>query len=613
MQTYINTRSTEGLPLGWERATDPKSQRTFFINHNTRETTWELPQNAKVAYNPCNLIEEPKDETQRLYFLPRETNIKQQDDNFYMPRPGNIYPNIFPQERAYQPSQEQYQPPGYPQFYPPPQMVKPSAPVLTESIRASQERLSAIKPRWNVPFRPDEVACARCQKQYRVLSKVQLCNCCMRKFCSGCTQKKAPVGEKGGEVCTVCDSCFRHISRGDTCCIPRLIPYIAEKSSAVRLDALRELLEAAENNDRKFITPDEFLPLSTVPVLKDILSPRVGLEEVEYTAGVLAKIVMAGTSSCGKPISLKKVACNAIEASNKYIDNGQNLSKLLSALAGTGAGKKALLDTRRAFRVLGKGLTGSSPAVVRNCTHTLRGLAGGRDDKADYGTDAESEFFILSSLSAILSSDSLDSSMRSDALSAADKLCYRGEIKTFFCQSNGVSNVVHALAQGPPAPEVSDVKHGASILHKLASMEECAPVVAAGAEWIFGLCLNAKEASSRGALLQVIAKLTCNDSTKKAVADLVAARGNDFAAVFTGSSQAIETYGLRIVLCALSVDQVRARAALTTPGVINTLRRIATSKNPETQKAIEALAILDCKKNIQLSHNISHTLPIRQL
>ena len=624
MQSYLNTRSSEGLPPGWEQAVDLNTGRPFFINHNTRETMWELPQGVNAPYAQLQdrkanaSAGSLKDETLRredsgpIQYIPQERNgpNKQQDDAFYAPRPYALYPNIYPQPLDYQtppgfanflPQQEfpQPQPPPIPQV----QMVKPSAPVLTESIRALQQgqqqqqqhRLSSNKPRWNIPFRPDEEACARCQKQYRMLSKGQFCNCCMRKFCSGCAQKKAPVREKGGEMCTVCESCFRHISRGDTCCIPRLVPYIAEKSSAVRLDALRELLEAAENNDRKFITPDEFLPLSTVPVLKDILSSKASREEVEYAAGVLAKILMAGTSSCGKAISLKKCAYGAVDASNKYIDSGLNLSTLLAVLAGTSSGRKALLDTHRAFRVLSKGLTGSSPVVVRNCTHALRGLAGGKDDKQDQGTDAESELLILSSLAAILAGDGLHSSVRSDALSAADKLCYSVKTKTFFCQSNGVTGVVRALAQGPPAPEVNDVKHGASILYKLASIEECAPAVAAGAEGVFGLCLAAKEISAKSALLQVLSKLTCNGSTKRAVSDLVLARSEDFATVFAVSSQAIELHGMCLVLCALSVDQTRARATLGIPAVINTLRRIAASRGPETQKAIEALAILDCK------------------
>ena len=608
MQSYPNAKSTEGLPPGWERAMDPNTGRPFFINHNTRETMWELPQGIKASYaqfqaRDANLPKGEDPATAQYFSQNRDATNKQPEDAFYIPRPYNIYPNIYPQPLDYQAPPPP--PPVFANFLPPPSQppqvpmaVKPSAPALTESVRTLQQRLSSTKPRWNIPFRPDEEACARCQKQYRVLSKGLLCGCCMRKFCSGCAQKKAPVREKGGEMCAVCESCFRHISRGDACCIPRLVPYIAEKSSAVRLDALRELLEAAENNERKFITPDEFLPLSTVPVLKDILSPKAGREEVECAAGVLAKILAAGTSSCGKAISLKKCAHAAVDASGKYIGGAQNLSALLAALAGTGAGRKALLDTHRAFRVLSRGLAGSSPAVVRNCTHALRGLAGGKDgkdDKQDQGADAESELLILSSLAAILAGDGLHPSVRSDALSAADKLCYSARAKTLFCQSNGVPSVVRALAQGPQPPEVNDVKHGASILYKLAAVEECAPAVAASAEGVFGLCLGAKEISAKSALLQVLGKLTYNGATKRAVSDLVLARSEDFAAIFAVSSQAIELHGVRLVLCALSADQARARAVLASPAVINTLRRIAASRGPETQKAIEALAILDCK------------------
>lgn len=622
MEGFINTHSSEGLPLGWERAVDPKSGRTFFINHNTRETMWELPQEAKATYTAFQQQQQQNKppecfEADKHFTTPRYENVmpyqmqqvgansgsgQGQENPAYAPRPYNIYPNVSPQQRYPQTTQEplpQYQLAydfPYPQqqvFQPQTIGVKPSAPVYTGPV---QQKLSSTKPRWNVPFPQDENTCAKCQKQYRVLSKGQMCSCCMRKFCSSCAQKKAPVRDKGGDLCVVCDSCFRHISRGDTCCIPRLIPYIAEKGSTVRIDALRELREAAENNERKFITPDEFLPLSTIPVLREALSSKVSREEAECAAATLAKIIMAGTSYCGKQVQLKGCASGAVDAAAKYIEEGVNISFLLSALAGTSTGRKALLDTHRVFRVLSKGLTASSPVVVRNCTHALRGLASMKDDRANQNPEAETELLILSSLSAILAEGPTDPAVRSDALSTVDKLCCREEAKVLFCQSNGVQNIMHALTQYPQTIENNDMKHGASVLYKLAAVNECAPVVASSVGRIFDLCLGSKEQGVKGALLQVIGKLTCNNATRDVVTSLVVARGHDFGSIFSASNKDIETSGLRVILSAISTRQTEARVALTDPGILNTLRRIASTRGPEAQKAIEALAILDCTK-----------------
>jgi hypothetical protein len=43
------------LPEGWEEATDPKSGKTFYINHFERKTTWERP---SAMSTPINLIDD---------------------------------------------------------------------------------------------------------------------------------------------------------------------------------------------------------------------------------------------------------------------------------------------------------------------------------------------------------------------------------------------------------------------------------------------------------------------------------------------------------------------------------------------------------------------------
>ena len=41
--------SQDVLPEGWTSGVDPTSNRIYYINHNTRETQWEPPQNAGAA------------------------------------------------------------------------------------------------------------------------------------------------------------------------------------------------------------------------------------------------------------------------------------------------------------------------------------------------------------------------------------------------------------------------------------------------------------------------------------------------------------------------------------------------------------------------------------
>lgn len=46
-----STDSGDELPSGWEECQDTNG-RTYFVNHNTRTTQWERPQNEYVFFCP---------------------------------------------------------------------------------------------------------------------------------------------------------------------------------------------------------------------------------------------------------------------------------------------------------------------------------------------------------------------------------------------------------------------------------------------------------------------------------------------------------------------------------------------------------------------------------
>ena len=40
------------LPAGWEALIDPNSRRTYYVNHNTKATSWEDPRRVQQQTQP---------------------------------------------------------------------------------------------------------------------------------------------------------------------------------------------------------------------------------------------------------------------------------------------------------------------------------------------------------------------------------------------------------------------------------------------------------------------------------------------------------------------------------------------------------------------------------
>eukprot|EP00667_Euglena_gracilis_P021135 EG_transcript_23064 len=54
-----NGRSSPPLPPGWEKRTDQKSGRTYFVNHTTRSTTWQDPRAEAPRGRPAERTAQP--------------------------------------------------------------------------------------------------------------------------------------------------------------------------------------------------------------------------------------------------------------------------------------------------------------------------------------------------------------------------------------------------------------------------------------------------------------------------------------------------------------------------------------------------------------------------
>lgn len=484
--------------------------------------------------------------------------------------------------------------------------------------------LCTSRPGWKGPFAPDVSNCAYCKRKFHVLVKGQFCPCCMRKYCSDCMQHTAVLDSSSSSennnnalppsaATPACPACYNHLTRKDARCVARLIPYLTEKNTSIRLDALHELLTLLEdnrnnnndnrnNNNKGNITNDEFLAGSTVCALRGLFAPNTDGSEARYAAAILAHLLAFGPSSSDAILGEKGYVAAIVDSTDKHGERAPGFGAVVAGLAATAPGRKALLETRRVYKALSKALASGTPEVIPSSVRAVRALASGKEDDPRKNPEAEAEFLVLSSLSAILAGDAAtrDPVLRSDALAAADKLCYTRETKMFFCQSYGAQNVLHALTlcapAAPPAP--GDVRHGASILYKFAEIDECAQSVARVAGEI--VTLAAADASrddpeTQGGLLQVVSKLARSDATKGPVAELIVDRAKDFAAVFAVLNPVVETAGLRIILAVLAAAPAKARSAFADTDIPATLRRIIVAKSPEAHKAFKALASIDRK------------------
>lgn len=133
--------------------------------------------------------------------------------------------------------------------------------------------LTSSKPSWNTSR--EGTVCCRCETEFTFFKRRHHCRCCFREFCDSCSTRRLPVILFGHNTpVRVCDSCFRHLSKGENECISKLIPYFEEKESTLA-QALVEFDELLQKNPRY---QEEISQITCLKPLSELLNPVNNLE-----------------------------------------------------------------------------------------------------------------------------------------------------------------------------------------------------------------------------------------------------------------------------------------------------------------------------------------------
>jgi ankyrin repeat protein len=236
------------LPPGWEKGVDAQG-RTFFINHNDQNTTWEDPRIARGA-RPVS--------TQQIQTGPQPMPGMQMQYPVGMPMQmpmgvpmGMPMMSQSPPGAMMMPMQMgmpmQMSPGAMPMGIPMNMSnVRPQGPLGTIQLATSPPRapsasdlLCDSKPPevWGNKDKAIETTvnnapgCARCGALFgAIFGRRRLCRCCGRYFCDACTPQRSDIPRLQLQNARVCMHCHGHLqTRHDPQCIGRVIPFLQHR------------------------------------------------------------------------------------------------------------------------------------------------------------------------------------------------------------------------------------------------------------------------------------------------------------------------------------------------------------------------------------------------
>ena len=279
-----NVEDNLPLPSGWEKGVD-KNGRTYFIDHNTKKTSWNDPRKANMNSPKNDLSEDPS-------VSPLSNNYPSQ----------NNLPQFYPSNQIQNPYIINNSAPvpmsNAPQYI---SRVQGNPMTLPNAYAQPVNNLSTTAPKWT---KPEVNNCPQCGTGFGLFSRKYNCKCCSRELCSECTKKTHAVPEFGvRDPMRVCDSCHKHLSNGKRGCFARLIYYLlpSEKDEKKAV-ALAEMVNMVQND--QVIVVDTHT-LGVIPHLCNLL--RSGdsgiLEKVSSLLAMMSEFDQAVQKICDSACS----------------------------------------------------------------------------------------------------------------------------------------------------------------------------------------------------------------------------------------------------------------------------------------------------------------------
>jgi len=295
----------DGLPEGWEMSIDENTGRTFYINHETMQTSWTPPVEEPL---PPNWSME-RDSEGRIFFINHETQTTQWEDPRLSldvggePSGADVhnmsYPSLGDEQNSFsnsntaqstngkwscshctlenEPSSStcaacgaergggSSQSPNSRRSggFPDDGMDAATAAAIeaaqaedAEFLGESMENIrEVIDPRDLDPYVvPDEhsMVCTLCGKPFDWANRKHHCRCSGGLYCQSCSSRKATFSLKGEKPKErrVCDICFDHQSAGDRHCYLRYIGILRDAGSLRRSDRMLAFKGVAEMIER---------------------------------------------------------------------------------------------------------------------------------------------------------------------------------------------------------------------------------------------------------------------------------------------------------------------------------------------------------------------------
>eukprot|EP00499_Haloplacidia_sp_CaronLabIsolate_P001770 CAMPEP_0196781562 /NCGR_PEP_ID=MMETSP1104-20130614/9794_1 /TAXON_ID=33652 /ORGANISM="Cafeteria sp., Strain Caron Lab Isolate" /LENGTH=739 /DNA_ID=CAMNT_0042151795 /DNA_START=1 /DNA_END=2217 /DNA_ORIENTATION=+ len=265
--------SVMALPPRWEMQLDP-SGKPYFIDHNSRTTTWDDPrvtfllrqQQVPPAQPPQSAqpAQPPSGSEPASAHTPAHSAVAAPDI-------GSAAASAYPQ----------------PELASTPEPAPEPAPSAAEEAKATETAIAGAmsgalaagaSPASRLPVTdlPDAYTdkCMQCDASVgSIFARKHHCRCCGRIFCSSCTSQTAmvPLPSEDGKYDKpqrVCDFCFLSLARGITLCVPRMLTTLAVETAprAHQMLALEGLAEVLE-------TRLELPPVPTAPLKKSMPNP----------------------------------------------------------------------------------------------------------------------------------------------------------------------------------------------------------------------------------------------------------------------------------------------------------------------------------------------------
>ena len=181
-----NAEASNALPDGWEESTDPKSGKTFYINHLERKTTWDRPCATNPSKHNTNALATPFGNDASDYYSNLNTvtlNKFGSHSKWVDPTTGTRYCSS--RANTGLDISHEGQPP----------LLEFSTVQVPDLLRSS---------------------CPSCNVVFSTLKRRHHCRLCGDVFCDACSQGRAVLpleGEEFNKSVRVCDLCLGDVKK----------------------------------------------------------------------------------------------------------------------------------------------------------------------------------------------------------------------------------------------------------------------------------------------------------------------------------------------------------------------------------------------------------------